>query len=186
MAFLALAFLYILFFIFGILLPLFLVSFVIFGIFSEIKGAPFVPTSNQYLKDILEKAKLKKDQTFIELGSGDGRVTRFAVKNFEVRGVGIDIHPILVWYSILISKLQKLKNIQFLKNDFFKYNLQKADILFLFLLPKTLKKLAPKFLKECKKGSLVISHGFKIPGFENYLTDSTPRKDFPTYYYKIT
>lgn len=169
----------------SLIIVLGLIVFVFFGLLTDFLGAPFVPTSSKMIHDILEKANLKKGQTFIELGSGDGRVVRFAVKHYGVSGIGIEFHPLLVWYSNFVSKITGLKNITFKRQNFFSTDLSKANVLFLFLLPKALRKLRPKILKECKKGTLVISHGFKIEDWNKYLVKTQKRELFPTYYYKI-
>lgn len=169
-----------------ILVTFLVIAFVTFGLYVDILGAPFVPTSRKVIGEILKKAKLKKGQIFLELGSGDGRIIRSAVKNYQVKGIGIDLHPMLIFYSRLISKFQKIKNISFKRQNLFKTDLSKADVIFLFLLPKTLKRLAPKFILETKKNTLIISHGFKIPEFEKYLTNKIVREIFSTYYYRIT
>jgi hypothetical protein len=158
---------------------------VIFGLFSDIKGAPFVPTSVQNLKEILARIKLKKESVFLELGSGDGRVVREAVKKFGVRGIGIEVNPLLVFLSNLFARIQKLSNIQFLRINFFDYDLGKSNVIFMFLLPKTIKKLRNKFLSECKKGTIIISHGFKIEDFDKYLIDTIKNEPYPTYFYKL-
>lgn len=182
-------FLYFLIFLFGLLVPLFIALFGVFELISQLKGAPFVSTKKELVRAILKKAYatggLNKEKVFLELGSGDGRVVREAVKGYRVKGIGIELNPFLVIYSKIISKIQGLKNIEFKRENFFKSDLNSADIIFLFLMPETLERLKNKFLKECKKGTLIISHGFKIPGFEKYLVRKISRKIFPTHYYKI-
>lgn len=171
--------------IFGVLLPLFLVVVVFISFIADLMGAPFVPTSGKLIGFILKKAKLKKGQVFVELGSGDGRIVRSAVVLYGVRGIGIEFHPLLYLYSKLVSKIQKIKKIEFRRGDFFKSDLREANVIFTFLLPKTLKKLRTKFENECKKGTLIISHGFRIEGWEKKLVDKIEGDPFPTYYYRI-
>lgn len=177
--------LYILAILFGLLVPGVIIYFTLFAILADFKGAPFVPTSQKIISEILNKAYLEKGQHFIELGSGDGRVTRMAVEKFQVDGKGVDIHPMLVLYANWLSRLHKLHHITFTKQDMFGVDLSRADVIFLFLLPETLVKLRSKFLKECHKGTLIISHGFKIEGMEGNLEDTIKREIFPTYYYRI-
>lgn len=148
-------------------------------------GAPFVPTFGRYVKEILQKANLKKGQVFLELGSGDGRIVREAVKRYGVKGIGVEIHPLLILYSRWMSKLQGIKDIEFRRGNLFQTDLSQAKVIFLFLLPKTVEKLKDKILQECKKDTLIISHGFKIKGLERFLIDTTERKLFSTYYYKL-
>lgn len=171
--------------IFGVLLPLFLVGVVFVNFIADLMGAPFVPTSGKLISLILKKAKLKKDQVFVELGSGDGRIVRGAVLLYGVKGTGIEFHPLLYFYSKLVTKFKKIKYLQFKRENFFKSDLSNADIIFTFLLPKTLKKLRIKFENECKKGTLVISHGFRIESWEKNMVDKIDGDPFPTYYYRI-
>jgi 16S rRNA A1518/A1519 N6-dimethyltransferase RsmA/KsgA/DIM1 with predicted DNA glycosylase/AP lyase activity len=155
------------------------------AIYSHIKGAPYVPTSNKLLKQIFSQIKINEGDYLIELGSGDGRATRYAVKELGVQGKGIDVNPFLIRWSNFLAKRQKLQHIDFIKEDVFKSDLKKADILYLFLMPEMLGKLRPKFEKELRKGSQIISHGFKVPGFDKKLVKTLTNKPFSTYYYKI-
>ena len=122
---------------------------------------------------------------FLELGSGDGRIVINAVKNYGVNGVGVDLHLPLIIFSRIKSKIYGLKNIQFKLEDFFKTDIGNADIIFMFLMPKTLVSLKEKLKKESKKGVLIISHGFEIKGWEKYLVKTQKRKLFPTYFYQL-
>ena len=159
--------------------------YLIFDTIASFKGAPFVASGRWVVAEILKNANLRKGQRFLELGSGDGRVVREAVKKYGVKGIGVEFHPLLVWYSRFLSKIFKVKGVEFIKGNFFKADLSKADVIYMFLLPKTMDKLKLKILKECKKGALLISHGFKIRGLERYLILQTPRHTFSTYYYKL-
>lgn len=151
---------------------------------SAIKGAPYVPTKESELMFIFTQAGLKKGQTFLELGSGDGRVSRFAVKHFGVKGRGVDVNIFLIWLARLKTRWQKLKGVSFERGNVFTYDFKKPDVLYQFLMPEMIVKLAPRFAKELKKGTLIISHGFKIPNWEKHLVKSLERKPFPTYYYR--
>lgn len=176
--------LYVILFIFGILGPFIIIFFFIFNFLGDFLGAPYVATSSKIVNRILKEAELKKKSKFIELGSGDGRITRLAVKNYKVCGVGVEVNLLLNWYSRLISKLQKIENIKFKRGDFFKINLKGADVIFIFLLPRSIKKLTPKFENELNAGTMVISHGFKIEGWNKKLKKTIKGKQFPTFYYR--
>ncbi len=175
--------LYLLVLLAALVIPILIGFYAFYAIWGDIKGAPFVPTSNKLIEQILKEAKLKKGQVFVELGSGDGRVVRAAVGDYGVKGLGVDVHPLLIWYSRFLSR--KLKNIKFKRQDFFQTDLKQVDVLFLFLLPKTLIKLRKKILTECKKGSVIISHGFKVEGWDKKLIKVQKRDLFSTYYYKV-
>ena len=155
-------------------------------LFSALKGAPYVPTSKNQLEKIFKNVNMKKGDIFVELGSGDGRLTRYAARQYSVTGIGIEINPLLVWWSTLLSKRDRTnKNVSFLRKNVFNYSLKDVDYLYIFLMPELIGKLLPKFKKELKKGTTIISHGFKIVGFEKKLIYTEPDKSFSTYYYKV-
>jgi len=155
-------------------------------LFSSFKGAPYVPTTKKEMMIVLKRAHLKNGKTFVEFGSGDGRIIRQAAKQYGVIGTGIEINPLLIWWSRFLSRRDGTsKNVTFIKANVFDYPLTNTDYLYLFLMPQLLAKLIPKFKKELKKGSLIISHGFKLVGMEKYLIDTNPSTTFPTYFYQV-
>lgn len=155
-------------------------------LFSAFKGAPYVPTAQKEIGEVLKKANLKKGKKFVEFGSGDGRIVRQAVKHYGVVGVGVEINPLLIWWSRLLSKRDgTAESVSFLRTDVFAYPLTGVDYLYVFLMPELLVKLMPKFQSELKKGTLIISHGFKLVGWEKKLIATNPSNAFSTYYYQV-
>lgn len=155
-------------------------------LFSSFKGAPYVPTTKKEMMIVLKRARLKKGKSFVEFGSGDGRIVRQAVKQYGVKGTGIEINPLFIWWSRFLSKKDGTSHlVTFIKVNVFDYPLTNTDYLYVFLMPQLLEKLLPKFRKELKKGSIIISHGFKLIGMEKFLIDTNPSPTFPTYYYQV-
>lgn len=153
-------------------------------LYSSVMGAPYVPTKMRIVDEILGEAQLKKGQTFIELGSGDGRVVLRAVERYGVYGVGVDINPLLVFLARLNARMQRLNQVEFLVKNIYEVDLKKADVIYLFLMPPMLEKLAPTLTHHIKPGALVISHGFRLPELDVALEKTIERKPFPTYYYR--
>lgn len=154
-------------------------------LYSSIMGAPYVPTSKKHIDEILKKASLKKGQVFMELGSGDGRIVRRAVQVYGVKGIGVDINSLLIMLSKFLASRQHLVYVAFLNKNIFDVDFSSADCLYMFLMPETIKKLLPKMEKEIKKDALVISHGFKITGWEKKMAYMIKSEPFSTFYYKI-
>lgn len=127
--------------------------------------APYVATKNQRIKKALKLANIKKGDIFYELGSGDGRVVIEAAKMGAV-AFGIEQSWIRVWLSRW--KAKNIANAHFIHGDIFKRNLEHADIVYIFLLPKGVDKLKPKLKKELKKGSLVITQTFHFRNWRPY------------------
>lgn len=170
-------------------LLIFLIFMSIYGvslIFSSLMGAPYVPTKNKLAVDILKEIKYKKNGLFVELGSGDARITRAAVKNYPVHGMAVDVNGLLIIWSKFLSKLDGTRNrIDFVVKNILSVDLTKADYIYLFLFPALIQKLLPKFKRELKKGTIIISHGFPISKYKNRMIKQVDRLPFPTYYYKI-
>jgi hypothetical protein len=155
-------------------------------IISSLYGAPYVPTKNKLALEILREVKFKKNGLFIELGSGDGRIVRTAVKRYSVKGTAVDINGLLIIWSKFLSKLDKTySKITFLNKNILKVDLSKADYIYLFLFPALIKKLIPNFDRNLKKGTMIISHGFPIEEYKAKLMKKVDRSTFPTYYYQI-
>ncbi len=181
--------LYLILYVFVLILELIfafgLCAFAVSLVFSSVMGSPYVPTKKQELLDFLKEAALKKGDIFLELGCGDGRVVRTAVEAYGVKGVGVDINMLLILWAKLKAKLSHTKGIEFRVQNIFKTDASHADVIYLFLMPELIAKLALKLKKEIKKNCVVMSHGFKIAGWDKYIVKTIPHKPFPTYYYKI-
>lgn len=165
------------------LLLLFLITISVYTsslIYSSFKGSPYVATRSTKIFEILKDANLQKGKLFVELGSGDGRMVRTAVKNFGVKGIGIDINPLLIFWANILGN----KNIEFKVKNIFNVNLEEADYIYIFLMPDLIKKLTFKMDKELKKGAVVISHGFPITSWKKKLYKTIKSVPFPTYFYK--
>lgn len=171
-----------------LLLLLFLIFMSVYTallIYSSIKGSPYVPTKAKIMEEIFAPAKMKKGDYLIELGSGDGRMLRFAVKRYRVSGLGVDVNPLLVFWSALAARSENLVDSKFKVQNIFDTDMRKADCVYIFLMPELIDKLVPKMNRELKKGTVVISHGFPIKAWKKKLYFTFKRVPFPTYYYRV-
>jgi len=148
-------------------------------------GSPYVPTKNKQIDLILNKLKPKKGKVFYELGCGDARMLRNAVKKYGVLGFGFDVNPLLLWWANFLAKRENLKNIFFKRKNILNINYQKVDYLYIFLLPELIAKLQRKLERELPKKALVVSHGFPFLGWEKRLITKIDEKPFPTYFYQV-
>lgn len=171
------------------LLLAFLISitvYTIFLIYSSLMGSPYVPSKQKEVEFILGQIHFIKNSYFIDLGCGDGRVVRTAVKKYHLVGLGIDINPILIFWARVNSFFLKTQiNLKFKTENVFKTPLKKAKYVYIFLMPDLIAKLKVKFEKELKKNTIIISHGFPVVGWEKKLTKKIPHTPFPTYYYRF-
>lgn len=139
--------------------------------------APYVPTKKEKIKKLLKMLKLKKGQSFYELGSGDGRVVMEAAR-LGLNSFGIEQSWIRVTWSKLQAKRAKLSNAQFIHGNIFNQKLSQADIVFIYLLPKGVEKLFPKLTSELKKDTIVITQTFHFSNWQPIKKINLPGKDF--------
>lgn len=125
--------------------------------------APWWRTKKKIARAAFKLAKLSKKDIVYELGSGEATALIIAVKNFGAKGVGIEIDPpryLLSKFTIWRNGLSK--EIKIKRNDLFKEDLSDATVIYVYLVPKTLDKLVPKFKKELKKGTRIVSYKYEI------------------------
>ncbi|MCX7996846.1 MAG: class I SAM-dependent methyltransferase [Patescibacteria group bacterium] len=153
--------------------------------YSLLKGAPYVPTRTLLIRDILKRSGLKKGMRFLELGCGDGRVVSIAVSDFGATGKGIEINPMLVATARIRTWLNRVDGVELVREDVQHTELKGWNVIFLYLFPALIEKLQSRLLKECARGTVIISHGFRIPALESRLFDTRPGTPYKTYYYRI-
>lgn len=146
---------------FSILL-LFVIALFFIDIFYFFKlKSGFVPASYSAIKKILENVKLQQGQIVYDLGCGDGRFLFAAEKKYGIQGIGYEF-ALIPYLLAQIRKFIIRSKAQIYRKNFFSADLSSADIVFCYLLPEILGQLKPKFQKELKNGSKIISYKFPI------------------------
>ncbi|MBD3328130.1 hypothetical protein GF340_02380 [Candidatus Peregrinibacteria bacterium] len=171
---------------FNLYLTIALILFLIPTIKALIRGAPFVPTPLSAVEKMIKEANLKDGFKVYDIGCGDGRIVHNASKQANIKAVGFELSP-LVFLLAIIRKIFWKSNAKIKFSDFKWHNLSDADVVFCYLLPDTLARLAPKLEDELKKGSKIISYAFPIANWKE--TKKVPRneklKHGPIWIYEI-
>lgn len=129
--------------------------------------APWWRTSDRKIRKAFKLAGVKKGDIVYDLGSGDGRSVIIAAKEFGAYGIGVEIDPLRFNLSKLLAKFAGVsKQTKFIKKSFFDVNISDADAVFVYLVPKALERLKPKFLKELKKGTRIVSINYEVSLFK--------------------
>ncbi|MGH9632408.1 MAG: SAM-dependent methyltransferase [Bryobacteraceae bacterium] len=124
---------------------------------------PYVPTPQEVVDEMLNLAKVKKDDMLYDLGSGDGRIVITAAKKFGTRGIGIDINPERIAEAQQNAKEAGVTDkVKFMQQDLFEADIKNASVVTLYLLPSVNLKLRPKLWKDLKPGTRVVSHSFDM------------------------
>jgi len=133
------------------------------NLISILAGSPFVVSKKEYIQKALEIAQLKKGELLYDLGCGNGEAL-IAAEKMGAQAVGYEISPFYYWLSKI--RTCRNQNISVKFQDIKKTDLSSVDVIYVYLLPKFLEKLAPKFKNELKKGARLISLDFEIEGLE--------------------
>ena len=127
------------------------------------QGALFVSTSKARIRACIDAVPMKSGQILVDLGCGDGRVLRQAQKRYNVRAIGYEINCLAYLKARLLSAGNR--NIEIKRQDFWSVNLAEADVVFCYLYPDVMKRLAAKLSKNGKPGAMIVSCNFSLPGF---------------------
>lgn len=132
-----------------------------------VTGAPFVPSTNPTARAMIRLARIKPGMKVYDLGSGDGRLLFLAAEK-SATAIGLEINPLLVLYTILRTFIEgsHTSMVQPRWKNFWKTNLGDADVVFVYLLPWRMERLAAKLKKECKKGTTIVSNSFIFPNWK--------------------
>jgi trans-aconitate methyltransferase len=142
------------------------ILFILWAIGNFKNQVPFVTASSKVLKDI-EKAFIINDSSVVYvLGCGDGRIMLHLSTAYpKARYIGIEnsIFPVILARVGSYLNYKKTGNkVEIVKGDFFKQDLSNATCIFVYLYPTMMDELLPKFEKEFKPGTQLVSLSFQF------------------------
>ena len=147
---------------------------------QEVKdGGPYVPTPQKVVDAMLDLAAVRANDFVMDLGSGDGRIVLTAATRHRASGMGVDIDQELVdKANASASKLGVADRVQFLKQDVQIADIKRATVLTLYLLPGMMTALRPRFLRELRPGTRIVSHDFDLGDWkpDRTIEVETPEK----------
>jgi predicted nicotinamide N-methyase len=155
---------------------------IIFVMYTDKHGAPWVPTPFKKVRKMLHMAQVKPGEVVLDLGSGDGRVLVVAAREFGAQAVGIEIDPLRVlWTRLWLRALRLQHQARVVRGNLFTAEIGEADVVTLFLRQSTNQLLMVKLLLELRPETRVVSHMFTFPGWEIIDQD----RDAKLFLYKV-
>ena len=123
----------------------------------------FQATPQHVVEEMLEMAKVTKDDLVYDLGCGDGRFVITAAKKYGARGVGIDIDPKRVQESQQSAiEAGVTDHVRFIEDDLFTTRINEATVITLYLHKDLNVRLRPRLLRELKPGSRIASYVYDM------------------------
>lgn len=130
--------------------------------FDDNLDVPYVPTPQQVVDGMLKLADVKKGDTVIDLGCGDGRIVVTAAK-LGARAVGYDLNPERIKEANENARQAGVTDrAKFFEKNLFEAEIKDASVVTLYLLPSVNEKLKPRLQKELKPGTRIVSHSFSM------------------------
>lgn len=143
-------------------------------------GAPYVPSRNASVENMMKLGGIGPGQKVADLGSGDGRII-IAMARRGAQAHGYDNDPLLVLLARRNIRRAGLTGKAFVHwKNLWKTDLSGFDAITVYGIPYMMKPLKDKLQKEMKSGSKVISNAFPFP---NWHPDA---KHEGVYLYQIT
>ena len=119
----------------------------------------YEPTPMDVVQVMLRLANVNAGDVVYDLGCGDGRIVITAARQFDARGVCVDIDPRRIAESRENARRAGVTHrIQFLNNDLLTTDIGDATVVMLFLSPQLNLAVRPKLLHELKRGTRIVSH----------------------------
>lgn len=138
--------------------------------YATLSGAPFVPSRQIRVDKMIELANLQPNDRAIDMGSGDGRVV-FTASGLCAQSDGVELNPYLYWLSKTKLKAKGKTNVLFTRKSLWDYDISSYNVVFTYLIPHRMNKLAKKIKQEMKPGARIVSHAFSFPNWQPVKKD---------------
>lgn len=159
-------------------------AFIIIGIISTlIIRIPYVNTPRDYIKKITPELEIAKDSVVYDLGCGNGDFLLEALKFNPKKCIGYEISPVAFICAMYNTFFKGGSKIYIRFENFFKADISKADIIYLYLIPRAIIPLQEKFKKELKSGARFVCVGSNMPDFKPYK-EIVLKGDYRAYLYQ--
>jgi hypothetical protein len=142
-------------------------------------AAPYVPSPDGVVSEMLDMAGVGPDDYLIDMGSGDGRIVLTAAKLRGASGLGIEIQEKLVALSIEAARREGVADrARFVREDLFTTDVSRATVVTLYLLPEMVNRLGDRLRTQLRPGARVLSHDYPIAGWlpETWKEFAQPEK----------
>ena len=134
-------------------------------------GITPMPSSRKAVTTFINLIPDSTDGKIVDLGAGWGTLAYPIAKKFpDAEVVGCELSPIPWLYSRLKGVLVRRPNLTLHRQSVFDIDLSGVDVVVVYLHPAAMRKLGPKFERELRSGTLVLSNTFPVPNWESDQT----------------
>ena len=136
-------------------------------------GITPMPSSRKAIATFIDLIPDSTDGKIVDLGAGWGTLAYPIAERFpNATVVGYELSPLPWLYSRLKGMFVRRPNLSFNRQSVFDADLTEVDVVVVYLHPAAMRKLGPKFERELRPGTLVLSNTFVVPTWEPTQTYS--------------
>ncbi len=140
--------------------------------------APYLPSPPEVVKKMISMGRVGPSDVVYDIGCGDGRIVIAAASEAGALGVGIEIDPALIERcKENAHKAGVESRVRFICMDATRAHYVEASVIMVYLLPESLEVLEPLLLRDLKDGTRIVSHNYRIPGWDERIVRSESIKD---------
>jgi ribosomal protein L11 methylase PrmA len=138
---------------------------------SDSYDIPFVPSSDERLRKMIEFANVRPGMKAADIGSGDGKVViALAKEGAEAHGYEIDYER--SQRSIENINREGLEGKAFIHHmNFWDAEFGDYDVLTIYAITSIMKRLEEKLQREMKPGAILVSNYFTFPNWAHETKD---------------
>ena len=130
------------------------------------KLAPYYPTPETVVEEMLKMVGTKPGEKMYDLGSGDGRIVIMAAKKFDADATGVEFDADLYRQSSeRIKALGLEKKARIIHGDIMAQDYSDANVITVYLLPISNDRVRPMLEKQLKPGTRIVAHDFEFSGW---------------------
>lgn len=135
-----------------------------------IKGVPTISSNRSIIKKLTGEESAKYflgKKIFYELGCSYGRVLFRVSKHYNLQGVGYESNLPPYFYSFLYKRIfYPHVRARVLLRSFYKADIENADVVFCYLMPKIMEKVLVRLVPRMKAGTLIFANSFPFKNIQ--------------------
>ncbi len=144
------------------------------------------PTLPEVIEQMFRFTHPTSKDIMFDLGCGDARILIAAARRFGTRGIGYDLDPKLIERGNVMARQQKVSELITLRTEnLFAADLSSATIIAIYLSDRINSKLKPKFFRELKPGTQIVSHNWHMGDWQPDGKKAMEDKSRVVYYWVI-
>ena len=147
---------------------------------------PVLRTPAELLPDIRRALALGEGQVLVDAGCADARTLLAFCRGAAVRGRGFELNgPVWLAARLRVLLAGRAVDVRVAWKDFFRTDLEDVDVVYCYLMPAAMARVARKCAAEMRPDSRLVSFLWAVPGWEPSETVPVGRLGDPLYIYRI-